>query len=333
MTIQNGAGSDEERARANGWVPEAEWRGDPSQWRDAKTFNDRAETYPPALRRQLQKEKEAREFEKLQFEDRIRRLEEGFDKKFKSTQKMTQEALRLQRQQMLEDFEAQKRAAAAAGDTETYDKIRQKEDKVYRQIAEQDKPEPEPAPQAPQGGQDAILQKWLSQNRWMNNAYLAGKAQAVAQRYADKGVTGVEQLQNVRDEIFKAHPDMVAEYGYDTSEYVEKPKPAPKPAVTASDPEPSDPEPEDDSEEEDHDAAPPKPQTTQKPKRAFSPVEGGTPSRGTPARSTKRDWKSIPEADRKQLAADFIKPGYLKETPDTLARLAKEWWDNNHPEE
>ena len=254
-------------------------------------------------------------------------------KKLHATQKMTQEALRLQRQQMLEDFEAQKRAAAAAGDTETYDKIRQKEDKVYRQIAEQERqPEPEPAPQATQGGQEAILQKWLSQNRWMNNHLLAGKAQAIAQRYADKGITGVEQLQNVRDEIFKLHPDMVAEYGYDTSEYVEKPKPAPKPAVTESDPESSDPE-GGDHEEDEHDAAPstPKPQAK---KRTFSPVEGGTPSRGTPARaSNKRDWKSIPEGERKELFAQFVKPGYFKDDAKSLERLAKSWWDSNSPEE
>jgi hypothetical protein len=333
MTAQNGAGSDEDRARQNGWVPENEWRGDPTQWRDAKTFNERADTYPPALRRQLQKEKEAREFERLQSEERIRQLEQTFDKKFKATQRMTQEALRLQRSQMLEEFENQKRAAVAAGDTQAYDAIRKKEDKVYQQIAEQDRPEPEPAPQAAQASQEAILQKWLQQNRWMNNHFLAGKAQAIAQRYADKGVTGVEQLQNVRDDIFKAHPDMVAEYGYDVSEYVEKPKPAAKkPDPVESDPENTDPE-GGEHEEDEHDAAPPTPKPQAK-KRSFAPVEGGTPSRGTSARvSNKRDWKSIPEGERKELFNNFVKPGYFKDTPESLARLAKSWWDSNSPEE
>jgi hypothetical protein len=326
-------GSDEDRARQNGWVPQEEWRGEPGQWRDAKTFNDRADTYAPALKRKLAKLEEAREFERLQNEERIRKLEENFEKKFKSTQRMTQEALRLQRQQMLEDFESQKRAAAAAGDTEAYDKIRAKEDKVYRQIAEQDKTEPEPAPQTTQGGQDAILARWMQQNRWMNNAYLAGKAQAIAQRYADKGITGVEQLQNVRDEIFKAHPDMVAEYGYDTSEYVEQKTPPKKPVAAASDPEENtDPADDGDHEEDEDDATPPPPKPVTK-KRTFSPVEGGTPSRGAPARSNKRDWKSIPDADRKQLQAEFIKPGHFKDDDASRARLAKSWWDANSPED
>lgn len=44
----------ETQAKERGWVPKAEWRGNPNNWTDAAEFNRRAETFVPFLRKQTQ---------------------------------------------------------------------------------------------------------------------------------------------------------------------------------------------------------------------------------------------------------------------------------------
>lgn len=87
------------------------------------------------------------------------------------------------------------------------------------QIAEAQKLAAQWQPQAsnepPQA--DAILQAWLKKNRWMSNPMLEAKAHAIAQRLADRGIGGIEQLQQVENEIVRLYPDLVADYGYDVS--------------------------------------------------------------------------------------------------------------------
>jgi hypothetical protein len=115
----------------------------------------------------------------------------------------------------------------------------------------------------------------------MSNSFLKGNAEAIAQRYADKGVTGAAQLKAVEREM-RSDPEfsrMIAEYER-------------KPGKTSSSP--------------------------------------------SPNRSGKRDWNSIPASERKILTDTYFRPGAaqrLADTPSTRARMAKAWWDSNHPEE
>jgi hypothetical protein len=123
----------------------------------------------------------------------------------------------------------------------------------------------------------------MRKNRWTLNHYLFGHAQAIAQRYADKGVTGAAQLKAVEREM-RSDPEfarMIAEYER-------------KPGKTSS-----------------------------------------SPSPNRSARS-RRDWDSIPASERKILTDTYFRPGAvqrLADTPATRARMAKAWWDSNHPED
>jgi hypothetical protein len=177
----------------------------------------------------------------------------------------------------LQAFEKKKRAAVAAGDTEEYDQLRREEGAFYQTLAARG--------QQQQQTQDAaITAKWIERNRWMSNAYLQGCAQAIAQRYADRGITGKRQLDLVEKEM-RGDPEfsrMIREY--ETGAHARTSKPSP-----------------------------------------------------SPNRSGKRDWNSIPTAERKMLEKSFIRntgaSNFMPDTDASRARLAKSWWDAHHPEE
>lgn len=52
---QGGELSPEDRARAQGWVPKEEFRGDPDRWTDAETFVKRADNELPIARSQIRR--------------------------------------------------------------------------------------------------------------------------------------------------------------------------------------------------------------------------------------------------------------------------------------
>jgi hypothetical protein len=174
-------------------------------------------------------------------------------------------------QEKVNSFARLKREAVAAGDTETYDRLSKEENSFYQHLAST-------RGQQAQQGDAAVTQKWMEKNRWMSNHYLAGQAQAVAQKYADKGVFGAEQLRRVEREMREQFGDMISNY------------------------------------------------------------EGGNKSGSSPsyAGRSKRDWNSIPSSERKILTDTYFRKGAaqgLADTPSTRARMAKAWWDSNHPED
>lgn len=67
------ADSEETLARAGGWCPKEEWRGDPAKWVDAKSFNDSAS--PARMRERFQRFEEERAKEKEEYSRRIERIE------------------------------------------------------------------------------------------------------------------------------------------------------------------------------------------------------------------------------------------------------------------
>jgi hypothetical protein len=157
----------------------------------------------------------------------------------------------------------------AAGDTETYDRLSREEGQFFQNLATR-------GAQAQQQTDAAITAKWIEKNRWMQNAYLQGQAQAIAQKYADKGVLGAEQLRRVEREMREQFSDMISNY------------------------------------------------------------ETGKKTGSSPNRGGKRDWNSIPEGQKRILVDAYFKTGgsaRLQDTPQTRQRLAKAWWDSNHPQD
>jgi hypothetical protein len=206
--------------------------------------------------------------------------EDGGQPESRVVQEMRAQVAELERsrqqadQDKLKAFERKKREAVAAGDTESYDQLRREEAEFYQTLASR-------GPQQAQQSDAAITNRWMQKNRWMANHFLAGHAQAIAQRYADKGITGEAQLRKVEAEMRAQFSDMISNY-----ESGRQSKP-------------------------------------------------GSPS-VTHAGRSKRDWNSVPASERKLLTDQYFRPGAAQRLPDTpasRARMAKAWWDSNHPEE
>lgn len=148
----------EAKAREQGWKPIENWKGDRSQWVDAKEFVSRHK--PAKLRetqdrqaRELAELKREREAEKREYEDRITRLD-----------RMTRKALERQRAQIINQTKAAQRAAAEAGDMEAFDAWQDREQQVAADLAKEEA-ELAPAPQKQQTQQpDPTVAAWVKEN-------------------------------------------------------------------------------------------------------------------------------------------------------------------------
>jgi hypothetical protein len=130
-------------------------------------------------------------------------------RQLEAMQAQLQELQQSQRQADMEkvgQFNRLKREAVASGDTERYDDLVKEEGRFYAGLNARQQQ------QQPSQGDAAITEAWMRKNRWMQNHFLAGQAQAIAQRYADKGVTGAEQLRRVEREMREQFGDMIANY-------------------------------------------------------------------------------------------------------------------------
>jgi hypothetical protein len=151
-------GKDEAEARAAGWKPLSQWKGDKSGWVDAKEFLDQVK--PARLRdtlhstkKELAELKRQRETEKRDFEDRLARLD-----------KMNAKALERQKTQLLGQLKAAQRHAAEAGDIEAFDHYREQEEQVNERFT---KEEEELAPKAAPKQEvtlDPGIKTWVDRN-------------------------------------------------------------------------------------------------------------------------------------------------------------------------
>lgn len=110
-------------ATGMGWVPKDRFKGNPDLWRPAGEFVRRGREVLPIV------QKTNRDLrEKLSASDRkIADLEKSFDDRARRMEAMANIALEKQRDRMMADFEAAKRAAVAEGDLDRYDRIAQRQ--------------------------------------------------------------------------------------------------------------------------------------------------------------------------------------------------------------
>ncbi len=152
-------GKDEAEARAAGWKPLSQWKGDKSGWVDAKEFLDQVK--PARLRdtlhrtsKELAELKRQREAEKRDFEDRLTRLD-----------KMNAKALERQKTQLLGQLKAAQRHAAEAGDMEAFDHYREQEQEVTERFTkEEEELAPKPAAQKQEVSLDPTIKGWVDRN-------------------------------------------------------------------------------------------------------------------------------------------------------------------------
>lgn len=151
----------EARARLMGWKPQAEYRGPPDAWKDAATYVRVGEEELPVVReRSRMLEKRLIEFQRQQAEHlevvhdltaRVRSADERAYKKARA------------------DLMAQREAAVAAGDKETF---RQAEAELKELDTTAPKPLPPKPATPPNLGPPAEVVEWGGRNQWFREADL-----------------------------------------------------------------------------------------------------------------------------------------------------------------
>jgi hypothetical protein len=150
----------EAKAREMGWVPETEFKGDPARWRPADEFVQRGEEVLPIVNARARRaEARVAELEKTVsgHADTVARME-----------RMTEVALKQQRQQIESKFEAQKREAVRLGDETAYDNAEKAQTAALKEFdTESAKPEVEkPKPGQMPARDVATLTEWKADNTW-----------------------------------------------------------------------------------------------------------------------------------------------------------------------
>ncbi len=148
----------ETEARASGWVPETEWRGEkkPAAFLDAETFVKRGEELTPFIRKENKQLKQQLDETKADFAKRIERMEKATAKAFEAEKRNHEaELTRVKREQ---------RAAAESGDVAEFDRLEAEKGKI-----EKNAPTGEDAPDeklTPAQAQAKKQEKWVAENPW-----------------------------------------------------------------------------------------------------------------------------------------------------------------------
>lgn len=158
--------SDEARARAMGWKPLAEFKGDPRRWTDAATFIAHGEEELPILRDQNR-----RMSEKLaRFEPEMETLRSTVTQQaaaIKRAETIARRADETGYNRAMAELKAKQREAVEVGDTAAYDMVQAQIDAslAARQAVEAEVVEETPPP-APQNDVWPETREFLSDNPW-----------------------------------------------------------------------------------------------------------------------------------------------------------------------
>ena len=208
----------EDKARDMGWVPQAEWRGDPQVWRPANEYVRRGEEYLPivnARARKAEAKVQALEAQLTDLPGRIKAdIEKDYSDRFRRLEGMSRVALDKQRERIWADFEAQKRKAVSDANTDEFDRLTRDQHEALANF----QPEREfespavtaaPAAAAPAAMPPAI-KDWVASNEWFNRD---PELTALATAHHGKllsdmpGLTLSENLSRVTDYVKKRFPD------------------------------------------------------------------------------------------------------------------------------
>jgi hypothetical protein len=201
----------ETRARAMGWTPKEEFRGDPSKWRDAGEFIERGEREVPLLRAQNKR-----------LETKIAELERTTRDFAEHLSKTEQRAY----DRALADLKEQRKQALAAGDGDAFEKVddaieklRSDAEKAAAKNAKQDNP-----------GDDPVYKEWESRNKWLSEPELQEYAEFAAQRMRNNGekATGADFLDLVAKKVKERFPEKFTNPRRESAQSVEGAAPGPR---------------------------------------------------------------------------------------------------------
>lgn len=181
----------EKEARASGWVPETEWKGErrPSKFLDAKTFVERGEELTPFIRAENKRLQERLDRQEKDFSKRLERL----DKANEATRKTAQENY----EREIARIGREQRAAVAEGDVEKFDALTAERGKIKA-------PEPIEAPE--QADPESVFKEkntWYGEDEDLT-AYADGISQAYLKKHPNS--TLEENLTHTAERVRAAFP-------------------------------------------------------------------------------------------------------------------------------
>lgn len=190
----------EAEARAQGWVPEAEFKGDkkPAQFLDAETFVRRGEELTPFIRKENSKLKQELSETKAEFAKRLERIERAEKKAF--------EAAESRHKAEIERIRSDMRAAVEAGDTKEFDRLDKMKDGLEKAAPKME----EPAKQTPEQEFEAKRDKWIGENPWFNTDFDLRKFTMEYSEFygsANPAKSFEEVMKVTRDEVEKRFPE------------------------------------------------------------------------------------------------------------------------------
>lgn len=173
----------EQEARSMGWVPQEEFRGDLDKWRPADEFVQRGKEFLPIVQSQNRKLRDQLEAKDREFEERVARME-----------RMNQQAMDRQRQQIIDSYENAKERAVESGDTEAYRRLKDDQAKALKDLDDTttDKDEPKTPRDEPDElakltpDQRQSVEEFARNEPWMNDAVLGGYAGREFQRLRER---------------------------------------------------------------------------------------------------------------------------------------------------
>jgi hypothetical protein len=191
-----------------GWKPIEDWRGDKTGWVDAGEFLDRLK--PARLRETI--DRQSRELKEQR--EQLAREKAAFDARLARLDKMGQNALKRQRQQIFADIDARQRAAADAGDVAAFDELKEYEGQVREDFAKEDQEFVAESKQAvpAQAAPDPTVKAWTDANPAI--VYNPAKWQAAVAFFTEADARNpngstAEHLAHVEGRIEEAWPGTV----------------------------------------------------------------------------------------------------------------------------
>lgn len=196
----------EAEARKLGWAPREKWRGKAEEFVEASEFLRRGREVLPIVRSQVDQTRA--ENEKLRQE--LAATRSDFERRVKTTERMTQRLLDQQRSQMVNEFESQKRAAVEKGDVKEFDRVARQEQSAYAKMAEEAKETKETAPTAPAEPQlPPEVMDWSKRNPWFHqDRAMAMEAEAlhISFQRDHPGLPLGENLDRVTETLKQRYP-------------------------------------------------------------------------------------------------------------------------------
>lgn len=197
----------ESRARAMGWVPKEDYKGNPDNWRDAGEFVRRGEEILPIV--QERNRDLTRKLNEL--EARLNQKDVEHQTNLKKIERMSEIALVRQREQLLGSYDQAMRQAAASADVDRYDQLSRDRDQAVSQFDNRIRETVAVQPQQQQPQAPPEVQAWVERNKswFLGDEALNMEAQAVHMGLRKKHpfMSHEENLKEVERTIKQRYPE------------------------------------------------------------------------------------------------------------------------------